>query len=128
MKVLKSIIAICVIAFAIPSFGQSSNIKTIKFKVDGVCGMCKERIETAADIKGVKYVNWSVETHVCEVTYRTDKVTQEDIFKAITAVGHDTEKLKASDDAYSNIHGCCRYRSKETQDAHKKEHSDHNHE
>lgn len=118
MKILKSIIAMCVIALSIPSFGQSENIKTIKFKVDGVCGMCKDRIETAADIKGVKYVNWSIETHVCEVTYRTDKVKEEDIIKAITAVGHDTEKLKATDEAYSKVHGCCKYRSEEVRDAH----------
>ena len=118
MKLLKSIIAICVITFAIPSFGQSSNIKTVKFKVDGVCGMCKDRIESALDIKGVKYVNWSVETHVCEVTYRTDKVSEETFHKTLTAIGHDTEKLKASDEAYSKIHGCCKYRVEEEHEGH----------
>lgn len=119
MKVLKSIIVICVIALSGQSFAQSESIKTVKFKVDGVCGMCKTRIETAADIKGVKFVNWDLETHVCEVTYHTGKTSEETIYKSIVAAGHDTEKLKASDEAYSQIHGCCKYRSEEVKDAHK---------
>ncbi len=126
MKFLKSILAICLIAFSIQATAQSE-VKTIKFKVDGVCGMCKNRIESALDIKGVKFANWDMHTHVCEVTYRTDKVSEKELHEALVAVGHDTEKIKASDEAYSNIHGCCRYRSEETKDAHKKEHEDHNH-
>lgn len=127
MKFLKSIIAICVIALSAQSFAQSENIKTIKFKVDGVCGMCKSRIETAADIKGVKFVSWNLQTHVCEVTYRKDKVTEEDIHNAIIAVGHDTEKLTASDEAYAKVHGCCKYRSEEVKKAHSNEHESHGH-
>lgn len=128
MKLFKLFIAIIFLAFASQGVAQSSNIKTITFKVDGVCGMCKDRIETTLDVKGVKFVEWDVHTHVCEVVYRTDKITEEQIHQALADVGHDTEKIKASDKAYAQIHGCCKYRSEETQKAHENEHDSHNHE
>lgn len=122
MNFLKLITALFILAFSSQAMAQTSNIKTIKFNVDGVCGMCKDRIETALDMKGIKYANWDKNTHICEVTYRTDKVTDKQIYSAITAVGHDTEKLKASDEAYSGIHGCCKYRSEEVQKSHEDNH------
>jgi hypothetical protein len=30
--------------------------------------MCKERIENALDIKGVKVATWSVETKICNIS------------------------------------------------------------
>lgn len=119
MKTIKNILAILAISLTSLSFAQ--DVKTIKFEADGVCGMCKERIETALDIKGVKKATWDVETHLCEVTYQPSKVSEKEIHAAINAVGHDTEKSKAKDEVYNKIHPCCRYRSGEVQKAHKDE-------
>jgi mercuric ion binding protein len=84
--------------------------KTEKFKVYGNCGMCEKRIEKAAtDLKGVKSAEWDKETDMIEVTFDSDKVTLEDIHKAIAKVGHDTDEVKAEDEDYSNLHGCCKY-------------------
>ena len=128
MKLFKLFIAVLFITFTTQGVAQSSNIKTITFKVDGVCGMCKDRIESTLDIKGVKFVEWNVNSHVCEVIFRTDKITEKEIHQALADVGHDTEKIKASEKAYAQIHGCCKYRSEETQKAHEKELDDHKHE
>jgi hypothetical protein len=73
--------------------------------------MCKTRIENALDIKGVKYSEWTRETQVCKVVYRADKLNEEDLHKTLTSIGHDTETMKATDEAYGGIHGCCKYRS-----------------
>jgi hypothetical protein len=50
---MKTITIIIAILFSINSQAQST-IKTTTIAVKGNCEQCKERIENAADIKGVK--------------------------------------------------------------------------
>jgi outer membrane receptor for ferrienterochelin and colicins len=83
------------------------------FEVNGVCGMCEERIEKAAKVSGVSSAEWNVDSHVLTVTYDKSKVQLIAIHKAIAAVGHDTKLVKASEEVYNNIHGCCKYRNEE---------------
>ena len=45
------------------SISQSSKIKKIKFHVYGVCEMCKNRIETALDVKGIRLADWNIKTN-----------------------------------------------------------------
>lgn len=92
------------------SMGAQSKITSTSLEVDGLCGMCKERIENAAYIKGVKQVNWDKESHQLDLVFRNDKVSKEDIIASINAAGHDVKGAIASDKQYGNIHGCCRYR------------------
>jgi delta 1-pyrroline-5-carboxylate dehydrogenase len=33
--------------------------------------------------------------------------------KAIAKAGHDTKDIKATDEQYAKIHGCCKYRTDE---------------
>ncbi len=87
---------------------------TATFKVDGVCEMCKERIENAAYIKGVKKAVWDKETKMLTVFYNPKKVTLQKIEESIAKAGHDTENVKASAEAYAKIHGCCEYREDDT--------------
>jgi len=90
------------------TFGQTT--KTEKFKVYGNCGMCKARIEKAAKtVDGVTVADWNKETKLMEVTFDASKTTAENIQKAISAVGHDTEKFKADDKVYQDLPGCCHY-------------------
>ena len=37
------------------------------------------------------------------------KCSVEDVQKAIAKVGHDAGKIKAEDEVYNNLHGCCKY-------------------
>jgi mercuric ion binding protein len=83
--------------------------KTEKIKVAGKCGMCKTRIEKAAMITGVSKANWDEKTQYLTVTYASDKVTSLDIQKKIAAIGHDTEKVKATTKEYDGLPGCCKY-------------------
>ena len=43
------------------------------------------------------------------VTFDPAKTNVEALSKKLAAVGHDTEKFKASDDAYAKLPGCCHY-------------------
>jgi periplasmic mercuric ion binding protein len=101
-------------------FAQNKNISEQTIKVTGLCGDCKERIETAADIKGVKSAVWTAETQSLKVIFRNDKTTIDKIKQSIAAVGYDTEELKGNEKAYQKLPTCCKYRST---DAEKQEHN-----
>ncbi|MEL7533269.1 MAG: cation transporter [Bacteroidota bacterium] len=98
--------------FALPTFAQTAapKIATSEFKVEGVCSMCKARIENAATIKGVKFAEWDKETGILKVIYKTKLTSEEAIQKAVAARGHDTENVKSSDETYAKLPGCCSYR------------------
>lgn len=89
---------------------SAQSVKTITLSVAGNCGECKERIENAADIKGVKICTWDSKTKVAKITYDPSKTTPEAIELAIAAAGHDTAGKKATADAYKKLPNCCRYR------------------
>ena len=115
MKTLKrtSIISLIVL-FTFSVFAEKKDKKkktaTLTFKVEGVCDMCKKRIEDAALIKGVKMAQWDKETQKLQVIYRPEKTNQTTIHKAVAHAGHDTEKVKAPDKVYDKLHHCCKYR------------------
>lgn len=107
MKKLLVLIFLCV---GMTSFAQNKNAKAT-VEVDGVCLMCKKRIEKASiKSKGVKSAVWNVKTHELKLIYDERKTSLETIQKNIAAVGHDTKLLKATDEVYNNIDPCCKYR------------------
>jgi periplasmic mercuric ion binding protein len=85
-------------------------VKTEVFNVGGKCESCKARIEKAAKIDGVIKAVWAVNTKKLTLTYDPTKVKTDAVLKAIAAVGHDTDKFKATDKAYNSLPGCCKYR------------------
>lgn len=84
--------------------------KTETVKVYGACGMCKSRIEKAAkSVDGVKKADWDKEKKELTVTYDPETTNIETIEKEVAAVGHDTANKKATDEAYNDLHSCCKY-------------------
>ena len=93
--------------------GQNKSLDTATFTVNGVCGMCEERIENAAYIKGVKKVDWDKEAQKLTIIFKPNKVTVKEVARSVADAGHDNEYFKASDKAYGLINSCCRYREME---------------
>ena len=94
-------------------YAQNKNAKAT-IEVDGVCMMCKNRIEKAClKTKGVKSAVWNVETHNLSLIYDERKVNLETINLKIAEAGHDTKIIKATDEAYEGLHPCCKYRDEE---------------
>lgn len=89
---------------------KNKQVVTDTLKVSGICGMCEERIENAALIKGVKKVDWEEDTQELVVVYREDKVTIDQIANAIADAGHDSELVTCTDEQYEEVHSCCKYR------------------
>jgi copper chaperone CopZ len=72
--------------------------------------MCEARIEKAAkSVNGVTAAEWDKETKMIEVSFDATEANFKKIHKAIAGVGHDTELVKADDEAYTNLPGCCKY-------------------
>lgn len=107
---MKKILMIAILLTGSITFAQNKNAQAT-LEVDGVCLMCKSRIEKACyGTKGVKSANWDVKTHELKLFYDERKISLDSIKSNILAVGHDLKELKATDEAYAAVHPCCGYR------------------
>ena len=62
---MKKLIVVLLVLVGTATFAQNKNAKA-SLEVDGVCLMCKTRIEKASlNTKGVKSAVWNVKTHFC---------------------------------------------------------------
>jgi Cu(I)/Ag(I) efflux system membrane fusion protein len=89
---------------------RTPEMMTETYKVAGNCDMCKKRIETSAkNIKGVTQADWNADKQTLTVMYFPQQTNGLEIQKTVAAVGHDTDKFKATDAAYKKLPSCCRY-------------------
>ena len=116
MQTLKifSFVASFMTVFTLTSLAQT---KTETIPVSGNCGMCKSKIEKAAKSTGVEEAKWDVDAKTLTVKYNSSTTNTAKIQQAVAAVGYDTRDVKASNEAYDKLHGCCKYdRSAATDD------------
>ena len=110
---MKKIVMILLVGlFSLASFSQEKKDKNkkVEFSVNGNCEMCKKRIEKAAfSVKGVKSADWHINHKDMHIIFDENKCSVEEIQKAIATAGHDTGKIKATDEDYEKLHGCCQY-------------------
>lgn len=111
LKVMRYTILGLLLFFTVTLFGQKKT--QIEFQVRGVCGMCESRIVKALDVPGVIMAEWDRETEKAKVAFKTSVISEEQIHQRLANVGHDTDKVTASDEAYANLHSCCKYRESE---------------
>ncbi|WP_432411781.1 heavy-metal-associated domain-containing protein [Rasiella sp. SM2506] len=116
---MKNYIIIFLVAIiGVTATAQDKNARAT-LEVDGICGMCKKRIETAAiKTKGVKSAVWNVETKECSLIFDENKTDVATISQSIANVGHDTKEIKATEEAYNSVHACCLYRDEKVQKDH----------
>lgn len=109
---MKTIHIITIISLLSPTLalGQTKEPITVQFHVESVCGMCETTIERALDAKGIIAGDYDLDTKVAMVTYKPWKISEPEIHALINSVGYDTEKSKCTDEQYSKVHGCCKYR------------------
>ena len=87
---------------------------TFELFVDGICEMCKTRIETAVNqVAGVEVAEWDIATRMLTVFADQEDLEEDQLHRAVAEVGHDTKKLQAPDEAYDQLHDCCKYRDAE---------------
>ena len=111
---MKKIVLILLLAPLFMFSQENNKNQKASFEVLGVCGMCKNRIEKATyKVKGVKYSNWDIPSNKISLIYNSNVVSINEIRNAIARAGHDNGKFLATDEAYNNLHGCCKYPRKE---------------
>lgn len=83
--------------------------KSETFKVWGQCDMCKARIEKTVKVEGVSTALWDEKSQLLTVTIDPAKTSKDVLSKKLAIAGHDTEKFKATEEAYAKLPGCCHY-------------------
>lgn len=101
------------IGFYLPAAGQTTTAKskdqTVSFHVYGVCGDCKQRIESAAmDGKGVKKAEWDKQTGML-VLVGTDKMDKQKVADLIAKAGYKSDLSEADPKGYAKLPACCQY-------------------
>lgn len=78
--------------------------------VRGNCEMCKERIEKIANkIPGVLKANYSIDLQTLAIAVNPSRFDETKLHQELSDHGHDTDRMKASDEAYKNLPLCCQY-------------------
>jgi periplasmic mercuric ion binding protein len=113
MRTFVTVIVLVSLCYFYPSESIAQKGKTNKISAtiltSAVCGMCKERIETAmAYHKGIIEAELDVKTKILSFTYnpkQTDLVT---IKKLISLTGYDADEVPADPRAYEKLPPCCK--------------------
>jgi Cu(I)/Ag(I) efflux system membrane fusion protein len=79
--------------------------------VEGLCEMCKERIEKAAQsVKGVIFASWNMETKQLHLEYDPQQTSAGEVARTVARSGHDAGAYKAAAEVYDALPDCCKYR------------------
>lgn len=110
---IKSILLFALLLTGVTLSAQSKANKgadqTISFKVSGVCGDCKSRIEsTALDVKGVKKAEWDIQSDML-VLVGSAKMDKQKVADALAKAGHKSELAAADPHGYAKLPACCQY-------------------
>jgi copper chaperone CopZ len=115
-QAMKIIQFLAILAFLWPAgngyaqAGNNSRVGITSFKVAGICGQCKDRIEAALRINGITTATWDLETQLLSASVDSARVSVEEMHALVAAAGHDTYLNKASGEVYNHLPACCRYR------------------
>lgn len=114
-KIMVLIAMLCSMTAIVNGHNKSIALKPVKkvtlsFAVEANCGDCKNRIENALDKKGVYKAIFNLDSKILTVTYDPRKLEEIQLHNMVAMVGHDTEKVKASNVVYESLPDCCKYR------------------
>lgn len=116
MKTVKLFFTVAILLVAV-SFANAQDAKyhlrdfgptltTASVKVYGECGSCKHRIQNALRVEGIETAHWDENTGFLIVQFNDKIIHLDKIQTLVAAVGHDTEKVKASDTVYNALPDC----------------------
>ena len=112
MKKLVLIVLVAFLGLNVSAQEKPNKNKKVQVEVNGNCEMCEKRIEKAAfSVKGVKSAEWHADHQDLHLIIDETKCNILDVEKAIAKAGHDTQDIKATDEEYDKVHGCCKYRT-----------------
>ncbi|MFM2392091.1 MAG: hypothetical protein RLZZ546_68 [Bacteroidota bacterium] len=108
---MKIFISIALI-FSIYHLQAQNTPKPYTTKVEGACGMCKDRIEgISLNTIGVNTAVWNEETKILEITIDAAMFNETELHQKLSNAGHETSKMKANEEAYHALPACCAYKT-----------------
>ncbi|NNF22014.1 MAG: TonB-dependent receptor, partial [Saprospiraceae bacterium] len=112
---MRNILGILVILFCcITLNAQEQLIVEYAFRVEGVCGMCKDRIENTALENGAETASWDLDSRILTIEVDEMKTSVSSVRHALAMAGHDNGDFITPDEIYRNLHECCKYREMDT--------------
>jgi copper chaperone CopZ len=93
---MKKIVLLLSIFVSLQLSAQTKKVIDTKIFVNGMCGMCEDRIENALDVKGIKTANWDEDSKMCRIVYREDLISEDKIHQILAEAGHDTKKSESN--------------------------------
>ncbi|WLD24148.1 metal transporter [Flavobacterium dauae] len=109
-KYLVVLLAVLGVTFTTTAQEKKSKNAKVDVEVKGNCDMCKKRIEKAAfGVKGVKSAEWHSDDQMLHLIIDENKTDALKVEEAVAKAGHDTKDVKATQDNYDSLHGCCQY-------------------
>jgi len=107
---MKRAAMILVLAFSATfASAQESTPGELLLSSSVVCDMCKNAIEQGmAYTKGIKSTKVNVKENQILVKYNPEKLTEQEVKEAITALGYVAGDMKPTKAAYDKLHGCCK--------------------
>lgn len=110
MKKFLLVLLVMLVGFTMQAQEKKSKSAKHDVAVKGNCDQCKRRIEKAAyTVKGVKSAEWHADDETLHIIIDETKCSADQVREAVAKSGHDTDKTKATDEAYKNLHSCCQY-------------------
>jgi mercuric ion binding protein len=86
-----------------------SKTKVISIKTSAVCGSCKARIEKAlTSVEGVEAAILNLNSLKVKVKYDPAKTSPEKLRETVANTGYNADDVKANEEAYKKLPGCCR--------------------
>ncbi|MFH0758372.1 MAG: TonB-dependent receptor [Bacteroidota bacterium] len=112
------LLCVVLITCSTPTKGHWAQEKdTLTIWVNGLCGMCKNRIENAAlRTRGVEAATWESESKMLTISYEPAGFKANKLHYNVASAGHDTRELLAPDPVYEALPVCCKYRDSESHD------------
>ncbi|GAB1431266.1 hypothetical protein MASR2M18_21010 [Ignavibacteria bacterium] len=107
----RSIITLGATFFAASILAIAGANITKTMHVSGNCKMCKKNIEKPLkSLDGIETASWDKDTKQLTVTFDPEQITEKKILETVAGAGYDSDSLRASDEVYSKLPKCCKYR------------------
>lgn len=113
---MKKFLCVAIFTFLLnASFAQNPKKETITIKTEISCDHCVKCGSCGANIydaiyenRGIRKVKINPEDNTITVTYKSSKISAEEIKRSIAAVGFDADEMSADATAYSKLDACCK--------------------
>ena len=104
---MKYLIASILFMLTLSSATAQKEELTLKSTI--VCEMCKTTIEEGlAYVDGIKSAKVDVDANEITVKYKTNKISETEVKKAISNLGYAAGDMAANKEAYDKLDGCCK--------------------